>query len=374
MKIADKNELLTDILPGSPAGNLLRSYWLPVALTEELARRNPVTVNVLGEKLVLFRDASKRLGLLDDRCAHRGTSLSAGSDKMKTSGRIDRRGVRCPYHGWLYDPTGQCLHQPAEPADSKAYEKVRIKAYPVAERYGFIWAFLGEGEAPAIPPLDVLARDDGIRINTIGRWPCNYFQVCENLVDPAHVSVLHLETDFDQPLFSAMPTVRAEATQWGLKTIAGRPGYEREVEYLFPTCVRLALPIMQPPIAMAFWIVPVSNTESLSFHAWFLPLASDVPQAERDAKFARMKEFIYELDDSDPAYHASKVNAQDKFACYSQGVIADRSLERLATSDVGVVLLRRLFLAAIEDVEAGRAPRGLQRSESKTIIEFPNVF
>lgn len=370
----ERNELLVNTTPGSPAAMLLRSYWQPVALPEELERRNPMPLAILNEKLVLFRDGSGKIGLMDDRCAHRGTSLSAGSGTVKTAGRIDSRGLRCPYHGWLYDVTGQCLQQPAEPADSTYCQKVRLKAYRVEERYGFIWAYLGEGEPPLIPPFDVLARSDGVRINTVGRWPCNYFQVCENLVDPAHVSVLHLGTDFDRPIFNAMPTVRVEPTQWGLKTIAGRPGYEREVEYLFPTGVRLALPIMEPAIALAFWVVPVSNSECLSFHAWFLPLGTDVTPEVREEKIARVRSFVFELDDSDPLYHASKVNAQDKFATSSQGPIADRTREMLATSDVGVNLLRRLFFSAIDDVAAKRDPRGLMRTATSDVISFANVF
>src|SRR5579883_1473822 len=283
MLSSEINELLTRTGRGTPAGRLLRSYWLPIALPAQLARRNPMPLEILGEKLVLFRDASGKLGLLDDRCAHRGTSLSSGSDALKTAGRIDRRGIRCCYHGWLYDTTGQCLEQPAEPPGSRFHAKIRITSYRVQEAHGFIWAFMGEGEAPAIPPIDALVREDGHRICTIGVWPCNYFQVCENLVDPSHTTVLHIETDFDKP-FQAIPTVRAVPTPLGLKTIAGGPNYEREVEMLFPTGIRLALPIMQPAMMMAFWVVPIDDSRSLSFHSWFLPLPDGVAQAERAEK------------------------------------------------------------------------------------------
>ena len=369
-----KNELLTDVGPGSAAAGLVRSYWLPIALSEQLAQRNPLPVQPFGEKLALFRSGAGPLGLVADRCAHRGTSLSAGAENFKTSGRVDDNGIRCPYHGWLYDVTGQCLEQPGEPEQFKFCDKVKLQAYPVQDKYGFIWAYLGAGAPPELAPIDVLAREDGVRINTIGRWPCNYFQVLENMVDPVHVSVLHQDTDFDQAKFQAIPTLKVEPTRWGLKTIAGRPGYEREVEFLFPTAVRLALPIMDPGIMLAFWAVPMSATETWSFHSWFLPLPQDTTPQVREQKIRRMKDFIYELDESDPFHHASKVNVQDKFACYSQGVIADRTDEHLGRTDAGVSLLRRLYLAAMDDVQAGKDPIGLLRQPPGDVVRFDNVF
>ena len=374
MLSAQKNDLLTATGAGSPAAALMRSYWLPIAVSAQLEQRNPLPVQPFGEKLALFRDGTGRLGLVADRCAHRGTSLSAGAEHFKTAGRVDRDGIRCAYHGWLYDATGQCRDQPGEPQQFRFADRIRLRAYPVQEKWGFVWAWLGEGEPPELVPVDACAREDGVRFNTIGRWPCNYFQVLENMVDPVHVSVLHQDTDFDQEKFAAIPTLRVEQTRWGLKTIAGRPGYEREVEFLFPSAVRLALPIMDPGLMLVFWAVPWSETETWSFHSWFLPLPADTPAAVRDEKVARMKRFIYELDASDPVFHASKVNIQDKFACYSQGEIADRTDEHLGRTDAGVTLLRRLYFANIEAVQARRDPIGVVREPVPAIVRFDNVF
>lgn len=369
-----KNETLTRIAAGSPAAALMRSYWLPIAVTEQLQQRNPMPVQPFGEKLALFRDGSGKLGLVADRCAHRGTSLSAGAEHFKTAGRVDAHGIRCPYHGWLYDATGQCRDQPGEPEQFKFCDKVKLQAYPVQDKYGFIWAYLGQGEPPELAPIDAVAREDGVRINTIGKWPCNYFQVLENMVDPVHVSVLHQDTDFDQEKFHAIPTLKVEQTQWGLKTIAGRPGYEREVEFLFPTAVRLALPIMDPGIMLVFWAVPISEVETWTYHSWFLPLPAATTADVRDQKVARMKKFIYELDASDPIHHASRVNVQDKFACFSQGVVADRTDEHLGRTDAGVTLLRRLYFANIEVVQGGQDPIGVLRRPQPEIVSFDNVF
>lgn len=373
MLSARMNERLTRVVGDTPAARLMRSYWLPVAVSAQLEGRNPLPVQAFGEKLALFRDGEGRLGLVADRCAHRATSLSAGAPHFKTAGRIEARGLRCPYHGWMYDTAGQCIDQPGEPPQFRFADRIRLRAYPVREQGGLVWAYLGGGEPPALPAFDALARDDGIRLNTIGRWPCNYFQVLENLVDPVHVSVLHVDTDFDTERFAAIPTVRAEATDWGLRTIAGRPGYERDVEFVFPCAVRLALPVMKPAMSLMFWVVPVSDTEAWSFHAWFLPLPTDTAADVRAEKLARMKRFIYELGEDDPVFHSSKVNAQDKFACYSQGEIADRTDEHLGRSDAGVTLLRKLFTAAIDDVEAGRPPRGRVDGTSAPMVRFDNV-
>jgi len=369
-----QNYELTHVGPKSGAGRLLRAYWLPIAHPNQLQQRNPMPIEVLGEKLVLFRTGEGKLGLTSDRCAHRGTSLSAGSGDMKTAGRIDRCGVRCPYHGWLYGADGQCLDQPAEPHGSKFHDRIKIKAYSVQERFGWIWAYLGESEPPIIPPVDAMARSDGYRVNTMANWDCNYYQVCENLVDPAHVSVLHQETAFDTDQFQEIPTVKVEATELGLRTIAGRVGYERQSEYLFPTGIRIALPFIKPGVQMMFWVVPINDTKTISFHSWFLPMAEDLPAEDRKSKIAQLEAFMYHFGKNDPLYHASKVSLQDQFACISQGSITDRTQEHLGKSDVGVTLLRRLIREAVQELDAGRPPRGQLREPRSDIICFDNVF
>jgi len=366
------NDELTRVEGDTPAGRLLRSYWLPVAVPLQLERRNPMPLEILGEKLVLFRYGEGKLGLTADKCAHRGTSLSAGSADVKTAGRIDKSGIRCPYHGWLYGPDGQCLDQPGEPPGSRLREKIRIRAYPVEEKYGLIWAYMGAGDAPAIPPVDAAARTDGYRLDTLGIWPCNYYQICENFVDPMHVSILHSETEFDTAQFHAIPTLRAVPTNLGLRMITGRPGYERQSEYLFPTGIRIALPFMEPALQLMFWVVPINDTRTLSVHSWFLHFPEGLSTGEREQRIGRVRKFLYEMDNSDPLHHATKIMQQDKFACASQGEIADRTVEHLGQSDVGVMMLRRLFREAVRDVSQGRTPRGVLR-DAPEMLRFDNV-
>src|SRR5947208_13676155 len=156
MLTREENERIARVGTGTPAGELLRRYWYPVGIASELTAENPTQlVRILGETLVLFRDKKGRGGLLDDRCAHRGASLCYG--------RPEERGIACAYHGWLYDTKGNCLETPAEPADSKFYLTVRIKAYPVQKFIGMYWACLGCEPARVIRHCDLCATKAGQR-------------------------------------------------------------------------------------------------------------------------------------------------------------------------------------------------------------------
>src|SRR5665213_4628280 len=147
MLTQEQNDALTRTAPGTAGGALLRSYWQPIALSTELPPGGgPVSVDVLSEELVLFRDRQGRVGLLDRHCCHRGTDLSFG--------RLEDGGLRCLYHGWLYDVAGKCLEQPAEPKNSTFKDKIRQTAYPVVERAGALFAYLGPGPAPEFPAYD----------------------------------------------------------------------------------------------------------------------------------------------------------------------------------------------------------------------------
>ena len=137
-----------------------------------------------------------------------------------------------------------------------------------------------------LPGRGGAARDSASRCSGTNRWfpaeyhstwPCNFYQICENFVDPVHVSILHAETGFDSSRFHAMPTLQAVPTELGLRMITGRPGYERQSEFLFPTGIRIALPFLQPTLHLMFWVVPVNDTKTFSVHAWFMPLPEGMP-------------------------------------------------------------------------------------------------
>src|SRR2546427_296469 len=178
----EENEFLTRVGPGTPAGEMLRRYWHPIGFAEELKGR-PKRRRILGEDLVLFRDDQGRPGLLALRCSHRGTSLEFG--------HIEDGGLRCCYHGWLYDVEGKILEMPGEPADSTFWQRLRHPAYKVQELGGVIFAYLGPDPAPLLPRWDVLVREDGVRARRARTVHCNFFQMIENSVDQHHAKWLH---------------------------------------------------------------------------------------------------------------------------------------------------------------------------------------
>ena len=161
MMSQEQNDLITRIGPKDPCGKLMRMYWQPAALVDELQGPRAIRpVKLLGEDLVMFRDEQGRYGLIDRHCAHRGADLAFG--------RLEQGGLRCAFHGWLFDVSGQCLQTPAEPKDSKLCQGIKQRAYPVVEKSGILWAYLGEGEPPAFPGARLLRRARQPRLRVQG--------------------------------------------------------------------------------------------------------------------------------------------------------------------------------------------------------------
>ena len=183
----EENELLTRVGPGTSMGKLFRRFWLPALLSEELPAPDcaPVRVRLLGEDLVAFRDTEGRVALLGPYCAHRGAPLYYG--------RNEENGLRCVYHGWKFDVTGQCVDMPSEPADSNFKDKVRVKSYPTREWGGVIWAYMGPPErVPDRPPVLEWGLVDADHRRVVKNFQeCNYLQALEGDIDTAHVSWLH---------------------------------------------------------------------------------------------------------------------------------------------------------------------------------------
>jgi phenylpropionate dioxygenase-like ring-hydroxylating dioxygenase large terminal subunit len=177
------NELLTRTGPGTPMGALLRRYWLPAALSVEVSAGGPACeVLLMGEELVAFRNPDASVGLLGRHCSHRAADLSYG--------RGEDGGLRCGYHGWLFDAAGNCLEQPAE-ADKSFCEKIRHPAFPCHEAAGIIWAYLGPGQPPAVPAFDWMQAPDDFVFSFKGYQKCNWMQAHEGEIDPSHLSFLH---------------------------------------------------------------------------------------------------------------------------------------------------------------------------------------
>lgn len=366
MLTPEENEMLTRVGPGTPAGELLRRYWHPVAIAAELPEDNPVKfVRILCEDLVLFQTKTGELGLLDDRCSHRGVSLSYG--------RVEERGIACAYHGWLYDIQGHCLETPAEAADSNFCRTVKHKAYPVQKLAGLYWAYLGPQPAPAIPKYDVWARTDGWHwLRVLPQLDCNWLQAMENSVDTAHLHILHQELVTDG--FKVESTTRGtidnlikfEIEEFGhglLKRRFFKDGKVEEHPLLFPTVLRQA---NRTQIR-----VPIDDTHTWIVYVHFVPDSAEPRTNKVDVPVYHRKPF------KDPPgvrhpftrFRLDQVDAQDFMAWETQGPILDRTRERLAASDRGIVMYRDMLRREIKKVEQGLDPMNVLRDPNHAIID-----
>ena len=366
MLTAEENEYLTRIGPGTPAGELLRRYWHPVAIAADLTAEAPTKfVRILGEDLVLFVTPEGEAGLLTDRCAHRGASLSYG--------RVEARGIACAYHGWLYDTKGNCLETPAEPADSQFCLTVKQKAYPVLKLAGLYWAYLGPQPAPMMPKYDVWGRTDGWHwLRALPQLDCNWLQAMENSVDTAHLHILHQELVTDG--FTVESTTRGtidnlvnyemEEFEHGIiKRRRFRDGKIEEHPLLFPTVLRQA---NRTQIR-----VPIDDTHTWIVYVHFVPDSAE-PRADKDEiPVTYRKPFKNPLGVRHPftKFRMDEVDAQDFMAWETQGPILDRTRERLTGSDRGVVMYREMLKREIEKVQKGLDPMNVFRDPNQPIID-----
>lgn len=384
MVTAEENKLLTEVGPGTPGGELLRRYWYPIAALAELDE-NPVRpVKLLGESLVLYRDRKGTLGLVDSACAHRRANLALGVP--------EEEGLRCPYHGWRFGETGQCLEQPAE---KRPYcDKVKIKAYPVRVACGAVFAYLGPQPAPELPIWDLMAWDNVLHEIAYATLPCNWFQSMENAVDQDHLDWLHVAFSDYVLERNGRPDLKKRFWRPGEFKGEGDRGrlkemlYERNDLGILRRAVygdrgkdhpdwRLGIQVVFPNFARAVndlqIRVPVDDTHFTYFLIrahWLKP----GEQAKQDKvpyfKIPVPVDGNMNIDWSQLGAHAT----QDMAAWVAQGPISDRTKELLGESDKGIRLLRQMFLEQIEVVAKGGDPMNVYRKpEDAKCIYIPHV-
>src|SRR5438874_4992311 len=264
------NELITRTGVGTPLGNLMRRYWVPALLTAEIPEPDsaPVQVRILGEELIAFRDSTGRVGLLDEHCSHRGTSLFYG--------RNEDCGLRCIYHGWKYDVDGNVLETPAEPAGSTFHQRLQHPAYPTHEANGIIFAYLGPREAmPLFPAFEWATVDKSQTYVTKCLQDCNYLQGLEGECDSSHLSFLHrtFSVDGDQALYAgdSAPAYEIEETDFGLRMVATRKGPEN-TSYVRVSSFVLPSGCFIPATNKEYHIyIPADDTHSWRYDfGWFM--------------------------------------------------------------------------------------------------------
>ena len=366
MLTAEDNDMMTQVGPGTPAGELLRRYWHPIAIAADLTPENPTMfLRRLGEDLVLFRSTKGEVGLLHDRCSHRGVSLSYG--------RVEERGLACAYHGWLYDVQGNCLETPAEPKESKFCLTVKHKAYPVKKLAGLYWAYMGPLPAPEIPKWDVWARTDGWHwLRALPQLDCNWLQAMENSVDTAHLHILHQDLVTDG--FKVTSTTRGTIdnlvdygiTEYEYGFIKRRVFGDGKVEehpLLFPTWLRQA---NRTQIR-----VPIDDTHTYVVYVHFVPDSAGPRPADGEVPVNYRKPFKNppEKRHPDARHRLDEVDAQDFMAWETQGSIHDRTRERLAVSDHGIVQYREMLMREIKKVQQGLDPINVFRDPNGPIID-----
>lgn len=363
---------LTEVGAGTPMGELLRRYWHPVGMACD-ADETPRKLRVLGEELILFRDQAGRPGLVYPHCAHRGASLYYG--------KVEPRGIRCCYHGWLFDVQGHCVEQPCEPDGGKVRDRVRQPWYPLQEQYGLIWAYMGPPEKkPVLPKYDCLeALDEGEFLeaddSSIGGGgpkiiPCNWLQHYENLVDPFHVVILHASFSGTQfvPQMALMPEVTWDTTPLSVRTISLRQlpdgkTLRRISEAGLPTLRVIPSPRigLYGRVESVGWVLPIDD------HSFRIYVVGRVREA---GELVRMRSRLNgklweELTEDEHRRFPGDYEAQ-----VSQGAIARHSEEHLMTTDRGVAMLRRLLQKQLDAIASGSDPAGISFDPGQAPVYF----
>ncbi|WP_432841769.1 Rieske 2Fe-2S domain-containing protein [Dactylosporangium sp. CA-092794] len=380
------NDKLTRTGPGTPLGGLMRAYWQPAALVSEMPADRPVkAIRLFGEDLVLFARGGG-WGLISRFCAHRGVDLAFG--------RLEDGGLRCLYHGWLYNAEGRCVEQPAEPPHSRFLDKIRLASYPCVERNGIIFAYLGAGEPPPFPAYDCFTAPREYTFAFKGLWECNWLQGLEGGIDPSHVSFLHRfvgedprdvygqqfseEVEGTGTKLSKLvgdhfrPDIEVEDAEHGLRVFAVRQLTEeikhvRVTNLLFPNA--FVVPFGNTKV-FTQWHVPIDDEH----HFWYMIFYDFAERTDQETLLRQRLEGV-SLPDYRPLRNRSNnwgfdpaeqrdltytgmgldINVHDQWAVESMGPIQDRTVERLGSSDRAVTANRRLLLRAIDAFQAGGA-------------------
>jgi 5,5'-dehydrodivanillate O-demethylase len=354
----EENALFTRIGRDTPMGELLRRYWHPVGLSDQITSK-PKRVKVLGEELVLYRGESGAPALMQLRCAHRSLALDYG--------RVEGDNLRCPYHGWLYDKTGQCLEQPAEPEGSSFKDKIRLRNYRVEELSGLVFAYMGLEPAPLLPLYDVLRMTDGVKDIQVQRIEVNWFNHVENIVDVSHLAWLH---GYTFPSYGGKKvSYRWDRTAYGANNVMSVEGIDdTHVScYGFPTVNGFTLPPIDKSgehVRSIIIRVPADDAATLLYFVRFYP--SDKRVLNNSVREVKYGDYTPLASD----WWGINVNDQDRMAVEQQGVIADRPNEHLAVSDGGIIEMRKMMRESLAAVAAGKDPLCIIRDPARQNIDF----
>ena len=384
----DRNQLVTETGAGTPMGELFRRYWIPFLLSDEVGEPEgaPVRVKLLSERLLAFRDSNGKLGLIDEFCAHRRVSLWFG--------RNEEGGIRCPYHGWKYDVSGNCMEIPSEPETSKFCMEISLTSYPCVERGGIVWTYMGPPEdQPAPPAFEWATVPESHRFHSKRLEECNYLQALEGGIDSSHVGFLHsgeLRSDplhhgskgSDYHLSDMKPKFEVRKSPGGLNIGVRRDAEDAQYYWRITPWIMPWYTIVPPygdnPLHGHAW-VPIDDKNCFAWTFSYHParplneLELDVmhkggslhvqqipgtfrPVANRDNDYLMDRA----AQEAGTAYSGVKgIALQDASLQESMGPISDRSRENLVMTDRAIGMARRQLRKAALDLENGKRPPGL---------------
>ena len=378
----EKNALLTQTGPGTPMGRFMRSFWTPAMTAREVpaADEPPVRLQLLGEKLVVFRDSKGEVGVLEEHCPHRGASLFFG--------RVEEGGIRCVYHGWKFDVTGACLDLPTEVSTSKMRFNIKARSYPARIAGEVLWVYMGEGPAPELPSFGFMGLPEGHVYASRWEQECNYAQAMEGELDSAHVGFLHRlvsKTDEDHQALTGRyfqedtaPSWKIVPTETGFMACNGRrvedgKRYWRLNQFLLPFYTMIPPRLSEAQLVRMWipmtdercWVIcvtyrpeaPLGEQELTAWrngensHRKVIP-GTTVPVERQDNNYLIDRQLQKTV--SFTGIHG--IRAQDAMVTESAGPIVDRTREHLGSSDMAVVTMRRTLLDAAAACASSQTP------------------
>ena len=367
MLTPEQNDLLHKVGPGTPMGDLMRRYWHPVAAVGELDENPVKAIRLMGEDLVLFKDVSGEYGLLERHCPHRRADLSYGWVE-------EEGGLRCSYHGWLFDTTGQCIGQPYEQIahpEANFKDKVKAPAYQAQAKAGLIWAYMGEAPVPELWDWDRF-YDRGYKQVVFSTIPCNWLQCQENSIDPIHFEWLHSNWSLRRNGsndYSPMHTrIGFDEFEFGFRYLRIRADTDEENDLwkvgrvcLWPNALYTG---------HFEWRVPIDDENTLSV-GWFIdPIPGEQPFEQERIPYWHSPI----VDERTGRWISSHIMNQDFIAWVGQGNVSDRWNEHLGDSDRGVIMLRKQFMDDLAVIEDGGDPKGVLRDASRNVmVPLPRI-
>lgn len=352
--------------PGTPGGRFMRQFWLAVHRSEDLAPGHAKPLRIMSEDYTLYRGESGRAQVFAYRCPHRGAQLHLGW--------VEGDAIRCLYHGWKFEPAGQCIEQPAE--EPGFAHKVKAASYPTREHMGLVFAYFGEGEPPPWPPFPAPPQEGLIHAWNAETVPCNYLQCYENTADEVHVAFVHRPGGSHARLAAELPVISAEETDWGMLRYGRRGSQVRHTLHYMPNVTRVVVPPLAGFDGIGGWqeiyfsFTPIDDES----HLWLITSHVKVTGAEAERFLAKKSEFLAKVKAAPRVMdlvhdvwagrrrlidieHPELAMVQDIAVQAGQGRVADREAERLGRSDAGIILWRKILARELRAIAEGRSAK-----------------